>query len=117
MSEERATDYIKAFHLTEREEICIMEKEVHDLSYVQICRKYGFSPEMVKTTRKRAFAKMVDAIEYRKAPGLIPGVLLLFGLILFLSAFHVFDKVDDLLGAPSRALKRFNQPIVLLHVH
>jgi len=43
-----------------------MEKEVHDLSYVQICRKYGFSPEMVKTTRKRAFAKMVDAIEYRK---------------------------------------------------
>lgn len=56
----------QGFHLTEREEICIMEKEVHDLSYVQICRKYGFSPEMVKTTRKRAFAKMVDAIEYRK---------------------------------------------------
>lgn len=66
MSEERATDYIRAFHLTEREEICIMEKEVHDLSYTQICRKYGFSPETVKNTRKKAFAKMADAIEYRK---------------------------------------------------
>lgn len=66
MSAERATDYIRAFRLTEREELCIMEKEVHDLSYAQICRKYGFSPELVRNTRRKAFAKMVDAIQYCK---------------------------------------------------
>lgn len=66
MSEERAYDCIKAFHLTQREEICILEKEVHDLSYTQICLKYGFSSETVRNTRRKAFAKMVDAIAYRE---------------------------------------------------
>lgn len=65
MSTERAIDYIKAFRLPEREEICIIEKEVNDLSYVQICDKYGFSPEAVKNARYRAFVKILDAIAYR----------------------------------------------------
>ena len=64
MSTERAIDYIKAFRLPEREEICIIEKEVNDLSYVQICNKYGFSPETVKSARRRAFSKILDAISY-----------------------------------------------------
>ncbi len=66
MSPQRATDYIKAFRLPEREEICIIEKEVNDLSYTQICRKHGFSPEVVKTCRRRAFSKIADGIEYAK---------------------------------------------------
>lgn len=66
MSPERAVDFIKAFGLPEKEETCIIEKEVNDLSYTQICEKYGLSPETVKESRRRAFKKITDAIEYRK---------------------------------------------------
>jgi len=70
MAPRRATDYIKAFHLPEREEICIIEREVNDLSYTQICEKHGFSPEFVKDSRRRAFSKIADDLEYtQKARG------------------------------------------------
>lgn len=66
MSTDRAIATIRAFRLPEKEEICIIEKEVFDLSYTQICRKYGFSPEVVKKARRRAFEKIADAIVYEK---------------------------------------------------
>lgn len=64
MSYDRAIDFIHAFHLPEKEQICIIEKEINDLSYPQICDKYGFSPEVVKMARRRGFAKIVDGIAY-----------------------------------------------------
>lgn len=66
MSTDRAIDTIRAFRLPEKEEICLIEKEVFDLSYTQICDKHGFSPEVVKKARRRAFAKISDAIAYEK---------------------------------------------------
>lgn len=69
MSYQRAVDFIEAFHLPEKEQICIVEKEVNDLSYTQICDKYGFSPEAVKAERRKAFAKIVDGIAYREEKG------------------------------------------------
>lgn len=66
MCHDRAVDYIKAFHLPEKEEICLIEKDVNDLSYTQICKKHGFSPEVVKQSRRRAYAKIADGIEYMK---------------------------------------------------
>ncbi|NCE63750.1 hypothetical protein D1159_03945 [Pseudoflavonifractor sp. 524-17] len=66
MSTDRAIDTIRAFRLPEKEEICLIEKEVFDRSYTQICREYGFSPEAVKKARRRAFEKIVDAIAYEK---------------------------------------------------
>ena len=69
MSPERAVDFIRAFHLPEKEETCIIEKEVNDLSYTQICRKHGMTPETVKNARARAFAKIADALQYREERG------------------------------------------------
>ena len=66
MCHDRGVDYIKAFHLPEKEEICLIEKDVNDLSYTQICKKHGFSPEVVKQSRRRAYAKISDGIEYMK---------------------------------------------------
>lgn len=65
MSPERAIDYIEAFGLPEKEKTCIIEKDVNDLSYVQICEKHRFSPEVVKEARRRAYAKIADGIAYR----------------------------------------------------
>ena len=69
MSLERLTDYMEAFGLSEKEQICIVEKDVRDLSYTQICDRHGFSPEVVKETRRRAYAKIADGIAYRKEKG------------------------------------------------
>lgn len=44
----------------------MIEKDVNDLSYTQICKKHGFSPEVVKQSRRRAYAKISDGIEYMK---------------------------------------------------
>lgn len=46
-----------------------MERDVNDLSYTQICEKYGFSPEVVKKSRRRAYSKISDAIEYARKEG------------------------------------------------
>lgn len=67
MSPWRAEDYIRAFRLPERETVCLIERDVNDLSYAQICDKYGFSPETVKEARRRAYGKISDAIEYEKS--------------------------------------------------
>ena len=69
MSPERAIDYISAFKLPEKEKTCIIEKDVNDLSYQQICDKYGLSHGVIKNARQRAYAKMADAIAYRKETG------------------------------------------------
>lgn len=66
MSLERLTDYMNAFGLSEKEKICIVDKDVLDLSYVQICRDHGFTPEVVKEARRRAYAKIADGIAYRQ---------------------------------------------------
>lgn len=66
MSSERAADYIRAFRLTEREEACIVEKEVNGLSYTEIGRKYGLSSEAIRDARRKAFSKIADAIAYRQ---------------------------------------------------
>ncbi len=67
MSPWRAEDYIQAFHLPEKETICLIERDVYDLSYTQICEKYGFSPEAVKESRRKAFRKIADAIAYERS--------------------------------------------------
>lgn len=72
MSPRRAEDYIRAFHLPGKETTCLIERDVNDLSYVQICEKHGFSPEVVKESRRKAYAKIADALEYEKSRKLIP---------------------------------------------
>lgn len=69
MSLERLTDYMEAFGLSEKEQICIVEKDVLDLSCQQIADKHSFSPEVVKEARRRGYAKIVDGIAYRKEKG------------------------------------------------
>lgn len=69
MSLERLTDYMNAFGLSEKEKICIIEKDVRDLSYPQICGKHGFTPEVVKEARRRGYAKISDGIAYREEKG------------------------------------------------
>lgn len=69
MSPWRAEDYVKAFRLPEKEQTCILEKDVYDLSYVQICEKHGFSPEVVKEARRRGYAKIADGIRYMQEKG------------------------------------------------
>lgn len=69
MSLERLTDYMTAFGLSEKEKTCIVEKDVLDLSYTQICQKHNFSPDTVKETRRRAYAKIADGIAYREEKG------------------------------------------------
>lgn len=69
MSLERLKDYMNAFGLSEKEQICIVEKDVLDLSYVQICNDHGFTPEVVKEARRRGYAKISDGIAYRKEKG------------------------------------------------
>lgn len=69
MSLERLMDYMEAFGLSEKEQICVVEKDVRDLSYTQICQKHNLSPEAVKEARRRAYAKIADGIAYRKEQG------------------------------------------------
>lgn len=69
MSLERLTDYMEAFGLSEKEQLCIVEKDVHDLSYVQISRKHSLSTDAIKEARRRAYAKIADGIAYRKEQG------------------------------------------------
>lgn len=66
MSPKRAIDYINAFGLPEKEKTCIVEKDVNDLSYTQIWDKYGYSHEVIKNARQRAYAKIADGIAYRE---------------------------------------------------
>lgn len=69
MSLERLTDYMDAFGLSEKEKTCIVEKDVLDLSYPQICEKNNLTPEVVKEARRRGYAKISDGIAYRKEKG------------------------------------------------
>lgn len=69
MSLERLTDYMNAFGLSEKEKVCIVEKDVKDLSYPQICAKHSFSIETVKEARRRGYAKIADGIAYREEKG------------------------------------------------
>lgn len=69
MSLERLTDYMVAFGLSEKEQLCIVEKDVRDLSYVQISEKHSISTDEIKKARRRAYAKICDGIAYRKEKG------------------------------------------------
>lgn len=66
MCHDRAMDYVKAFHLRTDEESVIIECDVNGLSVVQAVEKLHLSPEALKERRRRAYAKIADAIEYAK---------------------------------------------------
>lgn len=59
----RAVAYIRAFELPEEEETCIVEIDVRGRSCQQVAQLLHVCPEVVKRRRRRAYGKMLDAIE------------------------------------------------------
>lgn len=62
MSPRRARAYILGFELPPYEAICLIECDVKGKSCVQVAEQLHVSPEFVKKTRRRAFAKIADEI-------------------------------------------------------
>ncbi len=67
MSPKRATDYVSAFELPADEEASILLHDVRGLSYQQISEICHACPETIKARRRKAYSKIVDAIEYEKS--------------------------------------------------
>ena len=66
MCQERAIDYLKAFHLPEDEENYIIDRELKKMSIIAIAEKYHVSKEIVINRRQSGFARIADAINYAK---------------------------------------------------
>jgi len=70
MSPQRALAYISAFDLPPDEANSLIECDVRGKSYTEACTVLGMSPETIKRCRRRAFAKIADAINHNEA---LPG--------------------------------------------
>lgn len=62
MAPKRAVAYIQSFELPEEEAACLIECDVRRRSYVQAGERLHLSPESIKKRRRRAFAKIADAL-------------------------------------------------------
>lgn len=65
MAPKRAIEYIKAFELRQDEEAAIIECDVKGKSYPQAQEALHMTPEVLKRTRKRAYAKIADELNNR----------------------------------------------------
>lgn len=61
MAPRRAIDYIQSFDLPELEEIILIECDVRRRSYASLCPA-GYSEKVIKDAKRRAYAKIADAI-------------------------------------------------------
>lgn len=61
MAPRRAIDYIQSFELPELEERILIECDVRKRSYASLYRD-GYSEKVIKDTKRRAYAKIADAI-------------------------------------------------------
>lgn len=62
MSPNRAISYIKAFNLRSDEENAIIECDVFGKSYPQVQAALNMTPEVLKRTKRRAYAKIADEL-------------------------------------------------------
>jgi len=62
MAPKRAIMYIQSFDLPVDEELYLIECDVRQKSYAQICMENHTSPEAVKRKRFKAYQKIADAI-------------------------------------------------------
>lgn len=62
MAPRRAVGFIQFFQLPEDEELFLIECDVRGLSYIQVADKHHTTPEAIKRRRRRAYAKIADAI-------------------------------------------------------
>lgn len=68
MSPVRATDFIKSFHLPEEEEKILIACDVQKKSYASQYLN-GYTERVIKDSKRRAYTKIADAIEYEKEKG------------------------------------------------
>lgn len=61
MAPRRAIDYIQSFDLPELEEKVLIECDVRRRSYASLCSA-GYSEKVIKDAKRRAYAKIADAI-------------------------------------------------------
>lgn len=62
MAPRRAIDYIQSFQLPEVEERVLIECDVRRRSYASLCPA-GYSEKVIKDAKRRAYAKIADAIK------------------------------------------------------
>lgn len=65
MAPRRAIEYIKAFELRPEEENAIIECDVRGKSYPQVQETLHMTPEVLKRTKQRAYAKIADELNNR----------------------------------------------------
>ena len=58
----RAIKYVKSIELPEIEEACIISVDIRGKSIIETAELLHLSPEAVKKRRRRAYAKICDAI-------------------------------------------------------
>ena len=63
MSPARAVAYIKSFGLPHDEEILLIALDVQNRTYSQLV-KDGYSPEVIKRRRRRAYQKIAGQLEH-----------------------------------------------------
>lgn len=61
MAPKRAIEYIQAFELPELEEKILIECDVRKRSYASLCFD-GYSEKVIKDAKRRAYAKIADAL-------------------------------------------------------
>ena len=64
MAPKRAIAYIKAFELPKDEEAVLIECDVRQKSYVQVGMELHVSPDMITKRKRKAYAKIADAINH-----------------------------------------------------
>lgn len=64
-SPERAIDFIKACNLPEDEELMLIECDIKHKSYIKVSTEQHVSESYIKSTKKRAYAHIKDALDYR----------------------------------------------------
>lgn len=67
MSPNRATSFIKSFHLPVDQERYLLEMDVRDRSRTEVAMEYNVSPETVKKKRHLAYGKIADELNNTKA--------------------------------------------------